>query len=269
MNEVDDTPITPGATGNAFADAAAGQRLEAEAAARAGRAPAPPVLTRLQSLRAFGAALDDATELLRATEQIDGGRCGCMTALAAVIDLCDLLGWPPERRLTFWRLFLALQAADEGKDDPMLRIRKGHGRPPLTDAERAQRGHLAAAVEALIRDGMTPEGAAKQVAKRAGRMATAARAKESPLWKALLKWREAAMGGNVPDDRDALIFRTTCQMLDTTQGPVALADLAGGLIAKAEQFGKIQENPPFSRDAPPPCAAHAATRWRVTDDPQD
>lgn len=113
------------------------------------------------NLVAFADDLDEAAQLFRDVQAVDGGRIGCMWALRAVIDFCDRAGLGQDRRRPLLQLFVALESAESGAIDPILEVMPRPNAPPLTEAVRRQRGCLAAAMEALIRGGSKPDDAAK------------------------------------------------------------------------------------------------------------
>lgn len=118
----------------------------------------------IDNLAVFAGELDGAAKLFRDTQTLDGGRIGCMVALKAVVDFCDRAELGPKRRHPLLQLYVALESADNGAVDPLLKVTLQAGAPPLTEAERRQRGCLAAAMEALIRGGAKPDDAARWVA---------------------------------------------------------------------------------------------------------
>ncbi len=195
-------------------------------------------------LAELGARLDHATETFRSNQQWNGGRLGCMEALAALIIFSDQLGWGQDRRMPLLQLFHALQTAEDGAVDPLLTVNRRAGAPPLSLAELQQRGYLAAAVEALFRNGVPLKQAAKWVAERSHEMPAAARVKQAALWKAVRTWRVTAMGGNIHNDTDAIAFRAACDALD--KGPMKGKAAAEWLVLRAATLGKTQETPPPS-----------------------
>lgn len=156
--------------------------------------------------------LDGAAQLSLGTQALDGGRVGCMMALKAVVEFCDRARLGPERRRPLMQLILALESAEKGAIDPLLKVQSRSGAPPLTEAERRQRGCLAAAMEAMIRGGFKLDDAARWVARRSHKMMAGRRVKND-LWKAIKSWRVAAMSGEKTEDRDALTFHAACGVL--------------------------------------------------------
>lgn len=187
--------------------------------------------------------LDEAAQISLETQALDGGRAGCMMALKAVVEFCDRAGLGPKRRHPLRRLYLALESVENGATDPLLKSEVRSGAPPLTGAERWQRGCLAAAMEALIRGGFKPNDAARWVARRSGKMTAAGRVKID-LWKAVKSWRVTAMGGDRTQDRDALAFQTACEVLG--HGIAVGQQGAEILVRAAAAEGTIQETPGFS-----------------------
>ena len=166
-----------------------------------------------------------------------------MMALKAVVEFCDRAGLGPERRRPLRQLYLALESLENGAIDPLLKSKALPGAPPLTGAERWQRGCLAAAMEALIRGGFKPNDAARWVARRSRKMTASGRVK-TDLWKAVKKWRVNAMSGDRTADRDALAFRTACEVLG--QGIAVGQQGAEILLQAAAAEGTIQETPGLS-----------------------
>lgn len=209
--------------------------------------PASYALLRLTvmpaNLATFVDKLDEAALLFHEAQATDGGRIGCMAALRAVIDFCDRAGLGRERRGPLMQLFVALQSAEKGAVEPMLKVASRPNAPPLTEAEKRQRGCLAAAMEALIRDGLKPDDAARWVAGRSGRMIAASRVKTA-LWKAVKHWRVTAMGGDVAGDMDAWAFRVACEQLD--KGIAVGPQGAEAMLKMAAAQGTIQESPPLT-----------------------
>ena len=195
------------------------------------------------NLVAFGNELGEAAQLFREIQAIDGGRVGCMMALKAVIDFCDSMGVEQERRHPLLKLFVALQSAEAGAVDPLLKVSPRPNAPPLTVAEKWQRGCLAGAMEALIRGGFKPDDAARWVANRSRKMMAAGRVK-TDLWKAVKSWRVAASGGDPTQDQDACAYRVACELLETGVGVGQQG--AEVLVEKAAAEGTIQETPPLS-----------------------
>lgn len=194
-------------------------------------------------LAELGARLDHATETFRDNQQWNGGRLGCMEALAALIIFSDQLGWGQDRRMPLLQLLHALQTAEDGAAAPLLTVNRRAGAPPLSLAVLQQRGYLAAAVEALFRNEVPLEQAAKWVAERSRKM-PAARVKRAALWKAVITWRVTAMGGDIHNDTDAIVFRAACDALD--KGPMKGKEAAEWLVLRAATLGKTQETPPSS-----------------------
>lgn len=206
----------------------------------------PPKRQRISSdacIAGLGLNLAAAARHFRADHAVNGGRIGVMLALAAVVDFCDQAGMAKEQRDPLFQLFLALQSADDGARSPLLQVTSRAGAPPLTDAERYQRGCIAGAMEAMMRGGATPDAAAKWVAKRAHNMAAAARVKAA-LWKAVKSWRVTAAGGDPNQDRDTLAYRTACEMFD--QGRPVGEQAAETILRLAAVQGTIQETPGLS-----------------------
>lgn len=169
--------------------------------------------TMINNLAVFAGEMNEAAELFRDTQALDRGRVGCQMALKAVVDFCDRSGLPSECRLPLGRLINALESAENGAVDPLLRVEMQAGAPPLTVAERRQRGYLAAAMEALIRAGSKPNDAAKWVANRSRNMIAAGRVK-TDLWKAVKSWRATAKLGSGTEDWDTIAYRAACEALD-------------------------------------------------------
>lgn len=197
----------------------------------------------VDNLAAFGNELSNATQLFHDLQARDGGRIGCMMALKAVIDFCDNAGVGQESRRPLLQLYVALASAENGATDPILRVVSRANAPPLTDAETRQRGCLAGAMEALMRGGSRPDDAARWVANKSRKMTAAGRVK-TDLWKAVKKWRVAAMGGNKAQDWDAIAYFTACKMLD--QGIATGQQGAEKLLKMAAAEGTIQETPELS-----------------------
>jgi len=190
----------------------------------------------IDSLAVFAGEMDEAAELFRDTQALDRGRVGCQVALKAVVDFCDRSGLPPECRLPLERLIIALESAENGAVDPLLRVEMQAGAPPLTVAERRQRGYLAAAMEALMRAGSKPNDAARWVANRSRYMIAAGRVK-TDLWKAVKSWRVTAKVGSKTDDWDTIAYCAACEALD--QGIVPGQQGAEVLLQKAAAEGTI------------------------------
>lgn len=188
------------------------------------------------NLSAFAAELDEAAQLFRDIQALDGGRVGCQTALKAVVDFCNRMGLSSECRLPFERLIVALESAENGAIDPLLKFEARLGAPPLTVAERRQRGLLAAAMEAIMRAGSKPNDAARWVADRSHNMITAGRV-TTDLWKAVKHWRVTAMGGDKTQDWDAIAYYVACEALG--QGIVTGKQGAEVLLRKAAAEGTI------------------------------
>ena len=184
--------------------------------------------------------LGEAAQHFHAVQAVDGGRRGCMMALKAVIDFCDYMGLGQERRRPLLQLFVALESAENGAVDPLLGVASRPNAPPLTEAERRQRGCLAAAMEALIRGGSKADDAARWVANRSRKLTTAGRVK-TDLWKAVKSWRVAAKGGDITRDRDAFAFRVACEAMDN--GAPTGQQGAEAMLRMAEAEGTIQETP--------------------------
>jgi len=197
----------------------------------------------VDNLAAFGNELSKAAQLFHDLQTKDGGRVGCMMALKAVIDFCDNAGMGQESRRPLLQLYVALDSAENGATDPILRVASRPNAPPLTDAEMRQRGCLAGAMEALIRSGSRPDDAARWVASRSRKMTAAGRVK-TDLWKAVKKWRVAAMSGDKTQNWDAIAFFSACKGLDQK---VATGQQGAEVLLKmAAAEGAIQETPELS-----------------------
>lgn len=193
-----------------------GAKSDADPAAVANPSADDPLRSALaamiNNLAVLTHELDGAAQLSLETQALDGGRVGCMMALKAVVEFCDRARLGPERRRPLMQLILALESAEKGAIDPLLKVQSRSGAPPLTEAERRQRGCLAAAMEALMRDGVNANDAARWVANRSRKMRAARRIK-TDLWRVVKGWRVAAMGGNKAEDRDTLTYYAACEVL--------------------------------------------------------
>ena len=173
-------------------------------------------LLRLRSIEQvliqFRKHLASASKHSALTLNVDGGRVGCMQALAATINLCRMFSFNEGEINALDRIMEALGNAEAGASDPLLVVSRKPGRPPVPLLELRQRGLIAAAVEAMLRDGTDLDAACRLVARRIVKLAAAKGVRDAHLWNAVRKWREHAAGLN-PDAWDNIAYKVSCEQM--------------------------------------------------------
>ena len=183
--------------------------------------PPPTSLTlpldRLQQgLTAFVERMREASLIYDQDRMVDDGRRGCMVALTAAIDICQVIGLSSDEDRTFFRLLLALQNADRGAEDALITRKPLGVKGPVSIVSLRQRGYVAAAIEALHQDGSgrKVKEAAQWVVPRVRKLnAVREIGAKREVWQALKGWRDAAIAGQYKVDWDATTYRDACDAM--------------------------------------------------------
>ena len=169
----------------------------------------------------------------------DSGRVAVMLSLKATVDFIESATGNVSLRDPLFRLFLALDSAEAGSLDPMLRPNLIKTKPPLPCNERAQRGYLAAAMEVVMHvDKEKRDSAAQWVARHAKGLPVFRKVRSSS-WRAVQEWRDNANGSNADNGSvDSVLFRDTITELRKAELPLGAGRKhAQKLIVLAHHLG--------------------------------
>jgi hypothetical protein len=150
-------------------------------------------------------------------------RSGAMLQLKNILEFAETLLIPRKLLHPLYALFLALEDAENGKQNSMLAPTKLVGRPPDLIQDSKAKVYAAAAMSLLMMAGFTEDNAATYVYKNMKRW---------PFWKrskftsnTIKKWRERISGGLKQTDFDTENYYFILEYAQSSsEGPKILAD---------------------------------------------